>query len=256
MRRRIPFLTVAVATLLAMTWGNALAAIPGTLDSQQTGVAADLGPQSLLAQTFVPTLSGTLGTVEINTFTAPAFTVVAGPNTPSLTVEITHTSGGHPTSTILASESTTPLDDDWNVVTFSSPINVVAGTKYAILVTQGQAGLGVWNGACGNPYGPGAALILDVATWKTIQVFDPKSCLTDFAFRTYITVPTPSPSPIMSVQGVTAAPTPTPPPTSTGSSSSGDNPGNLSFLLVFAGLATAAAAATFASTSRRRHIRR
>ena len=86
---------------------------------------------------------------------------------------------------------------------------MVAGTKYAILVSQGQSGQAEWNGACGNPYGPGEALILDVAAWETIATDFPKVCTSnndstsnaetnsefDFAFQTYITPPAPTPAP-------------------------------------------------------------
>ena len=259
MRHRILFLVMAVAALLAMTAGSALAAVPGTLDSQQTDVSGGLLPQAMLAQTFVPTISGSLDAVEVYTSFGEIATVAAAPNdVPDITVQITGTASDLPTSTILASETVAPADGDWAPVVFSAPTNVVAGTKYAILVSQDAAtGSTEWNGACGSdPYGPGEALIFD-STWQSIGTFFAKSCLTDFAFRTYITAPTPtpvptvSPSPFQSVQGATAAPTP--PPTNTGDSGSADNSG---YLLVFVGLATGAALLAFASTSRRRHIRR
>ena len=273
MRRRMPFLAVAVATLLAMNAGSALATFPGTLDAEQTSFVGTLTPESMLAQTFVPTVSGSLDTVEVYTSLEPVPTVAAGPNTvPDITVSITGTDGsGFPTSTILASETLAPPVNLWLIVVFSVPTNVVAGTKYAIVVTQDPTSPALWNGSClGDPYGPGTALIFD-STWQTVGSFFAKTCLSDFAFQTYITppaatpapptpAPTASPSPFQSVQGVTAAPTlaptlaPTPPPTNTGGSGSGDNPG---YLLIFAGLAAGAAAAVaFASTSRRRIIRR
>jgi hypothetical protein len=245
MNRRVPFLAVAVASLLAITSGSALATIPGTPDAAQTGLGASMLPETELAQTFVPTISGALGTVEIYTSTYVGPTVVVAPNLPpTVMVQITTTSGNLPTSTVLATQSVTPLNIDWTVVTFSTPANVIAGTMYAIVVTQDVPSTeSEWDGSQPDLYGPGAAYVMDT-TWKTPAVF-PDSLLTDFAFQTFITVAAATPPP-------TAAPTagPTAPPTSTGSNN-GDMPSNPSFLLIFAGLALAAAASVVVSQRRR-----
>ena len=248
MRHRIPFLAAAVATLLAMNAGSALANIPGTPDAEQTGFSGSLIVEPMLAQTFVPTISGPLVYVAVYTSYAPIPTVAAGPNTvPDITVAITGTDGsGFPTSP-LASETLAPGDSDWVGIDFTVPANVVALTKYAIVVTQdGTTGQALWNGSClGDPYGPGKALIFD-GTWQTVGSFFPKTCLSDFAFQTRITAA--AATPVQSFLGQT------PPPTTTGSPSSGESP---SYLLILAGLASgAAAAAVFASISRRRLIRR
>ena len=150
-------------------------------------------------------------------------------------MQITGTDGsGLPTSTILAAETGTPADSDWETFEFSPAYTVTAGTKYAILVQ----GTGFeWNGACNDNYGPGTALILDT-TWKTIAAWNDNYCLADFAFQTFVDQ------------------SKTPPPTGTAASSPVDRPDNSGLLLVFAGLAGAAAVAAFSSITRRRIIRR
>jgi hypothetical protein len=229
--------------MLALTTGSALAIpIPGTSDAGQTVIDHALLPQALLAQTFVPTLTGSLGTVEINTslYSAP---LIVQPNAPTdLTVEITTTSSNLPTSTVLATQVVSPADSSWDVVTFSTPTNVVAGTQYAIVVSQSASnGVAEWNGTCGNEYGPGVAYIFN-STWETIPAWNEGDCITDFAFQTFIVVPAATPAPTTA---------PTAPPTSTMNSAPGDAPSNPGYMLILAGLAVAAAATVFISSRRR-----
>jgi hypothetical protein len=115
---------------------------------------------------------------------------------------------------------------------------------YAIVVTQDVPSTeSEWNGATGDPYGPGAAYVMDT-TWKTPAAYT-ETALTDYAFQTFITVAVATPAP-------TTAPTaaPTAPPTSTGSNNGG-TPNSPSFLLIFAGLALAAAGSVVVSQRRR-----
>ena len=238
MKLRLPFIAMGVAGILAMSAGSTLAVIPGTLDSQQTGTGVSLLPEPLLAQTFVPTISGTLNAVEVYTsIYIPPSVVPALP--PSVTVQITGTASDVPTPTILDAVTITPASGGWNAVLFSPGIQVAAGTKYAILLNAGPSGTAEWNAACSDPYGPGAALISDGGTWKTIPTWNDQYCITDFAFRTYITAPS-------------ATPGLTPPPTSTSRGNSGDTPSDTGYLLIFAGMTAAASAAVLISISRRR----
>jgi hypothetical protein len=235
-KHRIPALAAAVAFLLTMTAGTALATVPGTLDQDQTATTATLPPQTLLAQTFTAGLSGALEAVQVHTALEVAPNGVAKPHAGSITIQITGTSSGLPTSTILASATVSnPADGDWNLFEFSPAYHVVSGTKYAILL-QGTGGI-EWNGACADNYGPGTALIAD-STWKTIATWNDQYCVQDFAFRTYVNTNA------------------TPPPTSTAVSSPADSPSDSSLLLVFAGLAGLAAAAAFTSIARRRIVER
>ncbi|MGD0018775.1 MAG: hypothetical protein ABSD62_05930 [Candidatus Limnocylindrales bacterium] len=237
MKHRIPALAAAVAFLLTMTAGTALATVPGTLDQDQTATTATLPPQTLLAQTFTAGLSGALDAVQVHTALQVVPAGVAKPHAGSITIQITGTDGsGLPTSTILASETlSNPADGDWNLFEFSPANSVVAGTKYAILI-QGTGGL-EWDGACADNYGPGTALIFDT-TWKTIANWNDQYCVQDFAFRTYVNTNA------------------TPPPTGTAVSGPADSKGNGGLLIVFAGLAGVAAAAAFTSIKRRRVIGR
>jgi hypothetical protein len=246
MKLRLPLIATAVAGILAMSAGSVLATIPGTLDAHQTSWDTNLpAPVQVTAQTFVPGLSGALGTVQVhtNTFVAPAVVVV--PNVTNVTVAIVATDGsGFPTGSALATQTVSPADPGWTTVTFGSPTNVVAGTKYAIELSQSLADTTRWDFICAtDAYGPGQALILDT-TWKTVHQFDGNlDCFGDFAFQTYIVVP-----------NVTAPPTA--PPTSTTGDKSGSTPADPSFLLIFAGLAVGASAAVFVSISRRRLTQR
>ena len=235
MKLRLPIVAVVLAGLLAMTAGSALAIISGTPDAAQLTHDHSLVPQSTLAQTFVPTISGSLGTVEVYTSIETPPKVVTEPAAATdITVEIRSTASNLPTNNVLATQTLPPADSDWDVVSFTLPTNVVAGTQYALVVINGASSFAQWVGACGDPYTPGVGYIHDT-TWKTIPVFDAGSCITDSAFQTFITAPAKSA-----------------PPTSTISSNTGDTRSDPSYLLIFAGLALAASAAVVVSISRRR----
>jgi hypothetical protein len=242
MKLRLPLIAVAVAGILAMSAGSVLATIPGTPDAAQTAHDTNLAaPAEIQVQTFVAKNSGSLGTVLVYTHTlvpTPPPGVV-GPNvvpnvTTNVTVAIFPTSGGFPTGSAMATQVVTPVDGGWTTVTFASPANVVATTKYALELAQGATDTTMWDFACADNYGPGTPYILD-GTWKTIFQFSAINCLADFAFQTFVVTPPP--------------PVTTAPPTSTSSGPTGDTPGNPSSLLIFAGLASAA---VFVSISRRR----
>lgn len=279
MKHRIPVLAAAVVGLLALTAGGALATVPtGTPDASQTEFGPTFPPSSdhPLAQTFTATLTGKLDTVQIHTTPLVTFGLSVNPNLSpgDITVEIRATTpDGLPTGPALATQSLTPVHADWSNVAFNTQADVVAGIKYAIVVTEEPTGsdpVNSWDGSCNNNYGPGAALVLNGAAWMTIPAYTADGngegdCIQDFAFRTFVTVAapveTPPPSPVVTAAPTappTAAPTlaPTPPPTSTGGSTSGDSPSNLSYLLTFAGFAAVAVAVAFASNRRRRLIRR
>lgn len=249
MRYRIPLLAATVATVLAMTAGSAFALfINGTLDSSQTVNTASPALEARvlpaqLAQTFTPTLTGSLGTVQLYTLYPLVPAVDAAPNVTDVSVQIFATDvSGNPTGPALATQTATTADGGWTTVVFGTPTNVSAGTKYALVMSG--AATPEWLGTCGNEYGPGAALILDT-TWKTIPTFNDAFCITDFAFQAYIVVAAPASTP-------TPTPAPTVPPTSTSNSGSGSGPTNPSSLLILAGLSVAAAAAVVVAISRRR----
>jgi hypothetical protein len=266
MRYRIPMLAAAVATMLALTAGSALAM--GTLDQDQTAfgsVYVQNGSEAL-GQTFVAGISGTLDTVQVYTSWVPQIQLPVQPSLGGMTIQITTTSGSPalPTGTVLATQVLGPsdiLNGDWSTATFTTPTTVVAGTAYAIVIVPTLPA--EWDGHCGSVnYGPGRGYVLDGSSWVTVGAFATAHslnagtyCQTEFAFKTYVTAPAPTASPTLAP---TVAPTvaPTPPPTNTGGSNSGDSPSNLSYLLLFGGIAAAAVVAAFASNTRRRLIRR
>lgn len=204
-------------------------------------------PTQIEGQTFVPAITGSLGTVQLHTNTFVPGPNIVGPNVTGITVRIFATDGsGLPTGSNLATQDVSPADPGWTTVTFASPANVVAGTKYSLELLQGPADTTRWDFLCADAYGPGQALVYD-GTWKTIFQFSAQNCLADFAFTTWIVA-----------ANVTAPPTApaTAPPTSTSRGNSGDAPGNPSYLLILAGLAVAASAVVVVSISRRRVIQR
>jgi hypothetical protein len=239
-KRRIAFVAMGVASILALSAGSVLAIIPGTPDAAQTSWDTDLGaPVEISVQTFVPTISGSLGTVEVHTTTYVPSVPQARPALPTnVTVAIfPTTAGGFPTGSAMATKVVTPVDGGWTTVSFGSPTDVVSGTKYALEVAQGATDTTLWDFLCSDAYGPGQALVLN-GSWQTIHQFDGNlNCLADFAFRTWIVTPA----------------GPTAPPTATVSGPTGDTPSNPGFLLLFAGLASAAA---FVTVSRRHLLRR
>ena len=253
MRYRIPMLAAVVATMLALTAGSALAM--GTPDQDQTTfTSTPPAGTELLGQTFVAGLTGKLDTVQLHTSVFVQINLPVQPSLAGMTVEIRTTSGSPalPTSTVLATQVLAPsdiLNGNWSTVTFTTAADVVAGTGYAIVITP--SGGSEWDGNCvGINYGPGRGYVLDGSSWVTVPQFainrslnGPSYCESEFAFRTFVTAPAPTASP-------------TTPPTNTGGSNSGDSPSNLSYLLVFGGIAAAAVVAAFASNTRRRLIRR
>jgi hypothetical protein len=249
MRYRIPLLAATVATVLSMTAGSAFAIIiNGTLDSQQTNTTgspvlpAEVLPAKL-AQTFVPSLTGSLTTVQLWTLYPIVINTAVTPSVADVSVQIFNTDGsGNPTGPALATQTVTTFDGGWTTVVFGTPTNVTATTKYAI-VMSGTAPP-EWLGTCGNMYGPGTALIFS-GSWQLIPAFDGNECTADFAFQTYIAVPA------AATLAPTPAPTHTAPPTSTAGDTGSGTPGNPGYLLIFAGLAAAASAAVFVSISRR-----
>jgi hypothetical protein len=243
--RRFGASFAALVAILALTAGSALAtAIPGTLDQQQTNApdGGYLGSNYHQAQTFTAGITGMLDavTVQIGTNT-PGVVVPAAAG--DFTVAIWATSGGVPSgASALATKTITGNATGSVAVVLSSPISVVAGTKYAIVLVADPARGISWLGKCGtDSYSGGQALIFDVLNfpaWRTVPAWallaDSSNCVLDYAFATYV-----SPS-LVSLPPSLA---PTLPPTAT----SGDSPRNSSdptVLLVIAGLAAAAVLVT------------
>jgi hypothetical protein len=202
----------AVAVILALTAGSALANPPGvtgTLNANQqthTGAGGSWNTHFSLGQTFTPTVSGTLSAVGVYIgVSAPeAPTVRANPAIQDTIIGIWNSDGNGPTgSTPLASAyvSVLGLPPGWVYLEISSPPSVVAGTTYAILLVEnGGVTLLDWAGDCTTDnYSGGHAIVLDAnagTDWQTLPSWSAAqpspvatACQQDFAFETYIATP-------------------------------------------------------------------
>ena len=172
MRFRALSLLAGVA-VLALTAGGALAAADSQ-DQHQDAAAFDAGDHGT-AQTFKAGVSGQLDRVSLWGMTT------------GWTITVDLRDGG-PTGTLLGTSSTaTPATDGaWFDAIFSPTVHVTAGSTYAIVLNpSGAARIG---GTCAaDAYSDGQALGLWSNVWQTIpgvNSFD--SCITDFAFSTYV----------------------------------------------------------------------
>jgi hypothetical protein len=236
--RRFGVLFVALAAMLALTTGSVLAT--GTLDQAQTSTIAtkEWGSGFPLAQTFTAGATGVLDTVSVNMF-IPAVLNVQPAAAGDFTVEIWATTSGLPSGASALATSTALTGGGWVDAAFTSPTSVVSGTMYAIKLVH-PTGVIDWTGDCQTDnYVPGQALVFDVS-WQTVPAWGiandtGAACMLDFAFRTFVT-PNATPAP-----SSTPAPTATPPPTATSTSATPENHSGAPVLLLFAGMATAAA---------------
>lgn len=255
MRRFVSALAAAVA-VLALTASATLAIpIPGTLDGEQaiiTGGSGLWSTSQALAQTFTPSVSGTLDAVGVYVSQPAAQSALAQPASTTNFIGIFPTTGGIPSGSNMAQDlafsvTSTP---GWAYFIIPSPPNVVAGTQYSILMYPG-AGLIDWAGDCTTDnYSGGQALVNDasdpvyrtVPVWSALHSGGAAACQQDFAFQTYISAaPAPTPAP---TSAPTSAPTLTPPPTSTTAPAGETTGAPPAAWLVFAGLAAAAAFVT------------
>ena len=178
MKYRVPLLAAAVAGMLALSAGPALATT--TLDQHQTDVSGYADAWQIsnmrLAQTFTTGMAGSLSRVDIN---ADAF---GG----SVTFEILG-------ATYLDTQTVNLNDSGWTQINLKTPFNVVKGTYYYLIVVPN--GKISWRGVCTNPYSGGKAYVLD-GSWSTIPAWATAHhatlgyCEQDFAFRTYVTTAT------------------------------------------------------------------
>ena len=126
---------LSLAALIAITASAVPAHAAGTLDQEYT-VAGGSGTLvegvNQVAQVFTAGITGQLDTID---FRISSFS----PTGPDLTMTIKATSGGLPTGAGLATStvarSATSGTTAWVTFTFSSPITVVSGTQYAIVLS-------------------------------------------------------------------------------------------------------------------------
>ena len=156
-----------------------------SLDQQNTTLGNSgfgINTTQWIGQTFMPAVTGTLTKLDISLFCATC----SGAN-PAVTIDIRTTSGGLPTSTVLASTTIPGFSSGaavYYTATFGIPPSLTAGTSYAImarLVTPRSAGSYNATFSAANPYSRGA-LVFTVnggTTWGTIAG-------DDLGFRTYM----------------------------------------------------------------------
>jgi hypothetical protein len=167
---------VAGVAVLALTAGGVLAAIDA-VDQHQDGASHswDAGDHGT-AQTFTAAVSGHLDRVSL-----------WGLATTGTITGIDLLDGG-PTGAFLgASLSATPVNGAWFDAVFSTPVQVTAGSMYAIVLhTSGAVRIG---GTCDTgAYTRGDALgFRNDVGWETIPGVDAfDSCIADFAFQEWV----------------------------------------------------------------------
>ena len=241
--RRIGVAIAVVAMVLALAASSALAIpLPGTLDQHQeviTGNGATWSDASMggagwaLGQTFTAGVSGTLDAVGFYvSATGPGPAVQVQPAVGNAVIEIEGTGvSGKPASPPLASATPTlGSAPGWVFFVLPSPINIVAGTKYAIVMFTGAPVLLNWAGDCSNSY-PGGEALMFSTLWMPVSGV--QACQQDFAFRTYVTAAPPA----------ATAPPATAPPTSTTPAKDAPN-GGPAIPVIVAAFAAAAAFVT------------
>ncbi len=154
-------------------------AVPATtlatdaLDQSQTNTGATTGTNaSSFGQTFTAGITGLLDKVSIFPFTGYSFNGDA--------VQITTTSGGFPTATVIGSGTVTSSATNQFVdVTLSSPATVASGTQYALVIVPG--GSTAFYSDFAN-YSAGNMVIYYSGAWHDVGTD------LDMAFRTYVNV--------------------------------------------------------------------
>jgi hypothetical protein len=177
--RRALLIAAAMATLLSV--GVSTASAQGTLDQSVTGGSVGgVGPNgsTLLAQTFTAGITGVLSQVDLqlSTYNGP----------PPLSVDIENVdANGHPSGTVLAATTVTTSSvpgsqSTWVSLPFSDGPFVVAGTRYAIVLSK-PLGAGFWIAEYTGPYSGGDVQLSPSigSTWLEI----PQASL---LFRTYV----------------------------------------------------------------------
>lgn len=185
MFRRLAACALAAGLVIALPVSALGVVAPEQEQADTTGAAIVWGSSAPVAQTFMPAHSGYLDSVSIYT---GAYS--DGTSNQQL-VTIQGTSAGAPTGSTYASKTITVVSG-WNEVVFTSPVAVEAGVTYAIVVIETQAV--AWHYTCStSAYTRGEAMVQDTS-WKTVAQYASDHsldtdlyCVTDFAFRAFIT---------------------------------------------------------------------
>lgn len=180
-----------IATCTALTpiiWSGSANAT--TQLDQQTGVDTGSAGEVLnttitFGQVFTAGITGSLSSASVHLYTLSG--------TPSLTQELYAVNPGTslPTGAALASQAITPGPGAWTWIetAFSAPINVTAGTQYALVISSSDvSALARW--ARGLAYAGGTGVYGTGGTWLQLT-----GVPGDMTFRTYVTTASPFSSP-------------------------------------------------------------
>ena len=138
---------------------------------QTSTIPSDYPLDTYVAQTFVVEGEGVITKIEFYRKYSGSFSGV---------VEIRTTSGGVPTTTVLASETVSTSAAGWVVVSFSNPPQVSDGVVYA-LVIKTTSGTSYWAHYNGDAYTGGKALVSgDGSTWSELIAAE------DMCFKIYL----------------------------------------------------------------------
>lgn len=207
MTRRLAIAVIAACTLSVPLILPAYASATTELD-QQTFVDTSRTPPGPLptsslsfGQVFTAGITGSLTSASVLLFTLNA----SFP--PSFAQEIYAVNPGTslPTGSALTSQAITPGPTAWTWIEtpFSTPVNVTAGTQYALVVTSSDgAHRAYW--AYGLAYAGGSGVLGASGTWEVI----PAPNAGDLAFRTYVTTGSPTPTPENGTDNIATGPLP------------------------------------------------
>jgi hypothetical protein len=194
MTRRLALAVIAACTLATSLILPAHASATTQLD-QQTFVDTSRTPPG-----FLPTSSQSFGQVFTAGITGSltSASVLLGTLDdlfpPSFAQKIYAVDPGTslPTGAALTSQAITPGPMTWTWIEtpFSTPVNVTAGTQYALVIASTDpAHTAYW--AYGLAYSGGSGVLGASGTWIEITGFNAG----DMAFRTYVTTGSPTPTP-------------------------------------------------------------
>ena len=178
-------LTLSTILLVAISASAVPALASGSLDQEYDsgfGLITAVNGSNQKAQLFTSGVSGTLDQVELAVSNY-------GTSSAVLTMTLQTVSGGVPSGTALATASvprgSTQNNGSWVSFVLTSPIDVAAGTEYAIVLSTAEAnannGYG-WATNSTNSYTRGAEFSSSNAgtSWSTVTGYD-------LGFRTYVT---------------------------------------------------------------------
>lgn len=169
--------------------GDVKLAVPPSVNEEQTGLSAfsnSFTATTWQSQTFTPSITGRLNKVDFQAALTSAASVAG-----TVVVEIRNTASGVPGSTVLATKNLTSINSTgnlWYSVTFDTPVNVTAGTLYAIVLRAGTGGpyRGVYVSSNAYPGGAWLQSSNSGASWATLTS---GGVTLDLAFRAYVSPP-------------------------------------------------------------------